>query len=115
MEQVLEGVALAHPHLVEPLIHMGPGHPGHHGRVVGAVVRQHEHVHQFGGIVLRLDAVDQVADDGLLVAGGDEDGDAVGRRLAVGRVLFPPRHGNIEELIGIAEEKRQHNGEIDDL
>ena len=88
---------------------------GHRAGQVGAVVGHHEDIHLVGGIILRLDAVDQVADDGLLVAGGNQYGDAVHHRLTMGRVLFPPRHGNIEELIGIAEEKRQHNGEIDDL
>ena len=115
MEQVLEGVALAHLRLVIAKVDIGAVSARHAAGQVGAVVGHHEHVHQFGGIVLRLDAVDQVADDGLLVAGGDEDGDAVHHRLTMGRVLFPPRHGNIEELVGIAEEKRQHNGEIDDL
>ena len=78
MEQVLEGVALAHLRLVIAKVDIGAVSARHAAGQVGAVVGHHEHVHQFGGIVLRLDAVDQVADDGLLVAGGDEDGDAVG-------------------------------------
>ena len=89
--------------------------PGHRAGQIGAVVGHHEDIHLLGGVILLPDAVDQVADDGLLVAGGDQHGDAVHHRLAVRGVLFEPRHGDIEELVGIAEEKRQHNGKIDDL
>ena len=114
-QEVLQGVALAHLGGVVAEVDGGAVSAGHRAGQVGAVVGHHKDIHIFRRIVLGLDAVDEVADDGLLVAGGDQHGDAVGHRLTVGRVFFPPRHGNIEELIGIAEEKRQHNGEIDDL
>ena len=114
-QQVLQGVALAHLRRAAAKINRRTVSAGHRTGQIGAVVGHHEDIHLVGGIVLCPDAVDEVADDGLLVAGGDEDGDAVGHRLTVRRVLFEPRHGDIEELVGIAEEKRQHNGEIDDL
>ena len=115
MEEILESVALAHLGGVIAEVDVGPVGTGHAAGEIGAVVGHHEDIHLIGGVVLVPDAVDQVADDGLLVAGGDQHGDAVHHRLAVGGVLFEPGHGDIEELVGIAEEKRQHDGEIDDL
>ena len=78
----------------------------HAGRVIRAVVRADVDVHVVHRIVLlRVDAVEQLADDVFLVARGDEDGNAV-VFIAAGE-FFPPqqRHRHIEELIGIAYEK----------
>ena len=45
---------------------------GNGGCAVGAVVRHHINVQQVLGIVLLPDALQQLGDDGALVAGGDE-------------------------------------------
>ena len=115
LQQLLQGVALAHPHLVEPLIHMGPGHPGHHGRVIGAVVRQHENGQQALVICLPPKAGDQVADDPLLVPGADQNGVPVGLGRAVRLLLPQPGHRDIQKLIGIADEENNRYDKIDGL
>ena len=113
LQQLLQGVALAHLHLVEPLIHVGPGHPGHHGRVVGAVVRQDENGQQTLRIRLSPEAGDQVADDPLLVPGTDQNGVPVVLGRAVGPGLPQPGHRDIQELIGIADEEDNRYDKID--
>ena len=74
-------------------------------RFIVAVVGHDENLEKAFGVALRLDAVKKIADDGLLVARGDEDGNAV-VFIATGE-FFPlqQRHRHIEELIGIAYEK----------
>ena len=112
LQQLLQSVALAHLHLVEPLIHVGPGHPGHHGRVVGAVVRQDENGQQTLRIRLSPEAGDQVADDPLLVPGADQNGVPVGLGRAVGLLLPQPGHRDIQKLIGIADEENNRYDKI---
>ena len=101
--------------MIEPLIHVGPGHPGHHGRVVGAVVRQDENGQQTLRIRLPPEAGDQVADDPLLVPGTDQNGVPVVLGRAVGPGLPQPGHRDIQELIGIADEENNRYDKIDGL
>ena len=66
-QQGLEGVALAHLHVIEALIDGGSGAAGDGGGVVGAVVRQHEDVQQTLVIGLAAETADEVGNDGGLV------------------------------------------------
>ena len=82
-QQVVEGVALPAPLRVAALKHRCTAAPRDACRRVGAVIRHDEYLYQLLRVVLRLYAVDEVADDLLLVARGDEHGEAVrpgGRR-----------------------------------
>ena len=72
LQQESQGIALAHLHLVLPLKHPRSMLSGNGGCAVGAVVRHHINVQQVLGIVLLPDALQQLGDDGALVAGGDE-------------------------------------------
>ena len=102
-EQVVQGVALALLHLVEPLVHDGPGPAGHLGGVVGAVVGHHVHVQQAGGVVLLFQAVDQFSNDPRLVPGGDDGGVPVvpdGLRLLPAAALHQSDH-QVNQLIKI--------------
>src|SRR5699024_4477808 len=115
VQQEVQGVALAHPELVEPLEDHGPGVPGHLGGAVGAVVRHHEGGHKVRGVVLPGDGVQKLADDRLLVPGGDEHSVAV--ELLRRRVFLPADgqgYGNIEELIEVANDKQdaQHASDM---
>ena len=78
-EQIIERISLADLHLVKPLVNDRARLAGYLRRAVCAIIRNHDHVQQFGGIVLPLKAFDQVADHVLLVARGDN------RRIAVQR------------------------------
>ena len=107
------GVALAHLGFVGPLVHGGAGHPGNERRVVGAVVRQDEDVDVVGVVGLAAETGDEIADDGLLVPGADHDGEVVDLRLAVGVRSAEPDHGNIQKLVGVAEEKDDADDPVD--
>src|SRR5699024_1567144 len=80
------------------------------------VVRHHEGGHKVRGVVLPGDGVQELADDRLLVPGGDEHSVAV--ELLRRRVFLPPDgqgHGNIEELIEIANHKQDAQHAVDML
>ena len=113
-QQGLEGVALAHLHVIEALIDGGSGAAGNVGGVVGAVVRQHEDVQQTLVIGLAAETADEVGNDGGLVPGTDQHGVVVGRglqRRRLGSLALgqQPRNGNVQELIGIAD--KENNGD----
>ena len=106
LEHFIEHIALADMHRIVALKDDRAALARHAGRVIRAVVRADVDVHVVHRIVsLRVDAVEQLADDVFLVARGDEDGNAV-VFIAAGE-FFPlqQRHRHIEELIGIAYEK----------
>ena len=109
-EQEVEGVALAHVLAVEALVDHGAGVPGGAGGAVGAVVRHHEGGEVLGGVVLVPDALQKLADDRLLVPGGDEHGVAPQRGGPVHPVPAPQGNGDVEKLVEIA----QHEQDADD-
>lgn len=99
-QQGLEGVALAHLHVIEALIDGGSGAAGDGGGVVGAVVRQHEDVQQTLVIGLAAETADEVGNDGGLVPGTDQHGVVVRRglqRRRLGSLALgqQPRNGNV--------------------
>ena len=110
-EEIVHGVALAHLHLVEPLVDGGAGLPGDAGGVVGAVVGHHIDVQQLAGIFLLAQAGDQLADHPGLVAGADDDAVAV---EGAGHLFVLPAavHQAVyqkEQLVGVGgrEQNRQ--------
>ena len=111
-QQLIHGVALAHLDAVEPLIDHGAVLPGYLRRRVGAVVGDDKSRHQVAGVVLTADGVQQMADDGLFIAGGDQNGIAVQLGGAVRLVLFKKRDGQIEKLIRIAQDKQSGQGKV---
>ena len=90
--QEIQGVALTHIDVVEPLVHHGPVPPRDGGGVVGAVVRRHKDGEQGGVIRLLPETVQQPADDGGLVPRRDKHGVAVGRRRAGKGALLLGQH-----------------------
>ena len=107
VEQIVEGVALAHVGGVEALKDYGPGVGGDARRVVRAVVGHDEGGHQAAVIGLAPDALDEVADDGLLVPRGHQHRVAVAHRLALALVLHHEGDKYVDELVGIAH--YEHN------
>ena len=105
VQQRLQCVAFAHLFAVGPLVAHRPGTAGDERRVVGTVVGQHEDGDQILIVALAADTGDEIADDGGLVAGADQHGVAVLLRCGVGLGLFQPRHGNVEKLVGVADDK----------
>ena len=72
-------MALAHHQAIVAHEHLGASLLGDLGRVVRAVVGDDKDVDELFGIVLILDAANELADDGLLVASGDHHRELVER------------------------------------
>ena len=113
-QELVEGVALAHLYMVEALVDNGAVFPRHPGGVVGAVVGHHEDGDEVFGIVLGVDGVQEVTDDVLLIARRDQNRVAVEHGGTVGLVLFEEGNGEIDELIGVADDEQSSQGKVDD-
>ena len=114
-EAVVEGVALAHLLGVEAREHDGSRLLRNGGGIVGAVVGHHEDVDKLLRVVLHADAVYKVADNRVLVAGGNDDGVAVVLlRLVLGR-LFRKRDEHVDDLVQIADREHDEDAEIEDV
>ena len=115
LEAVVERVALPHLLVVVPGKDDGAGLAGHVGRVVSAVVGDDEHVDELLRIVLHLDGVDEVADDGALVAGRDDGGEPVVllRNELLG--LAREHHEHVVELVRIADAEGEKHAEVEDI
>ena len=86
-ESMVERAALA-GHGTQAVENVGSRRPGRGLCEVGAVVGDHVDIAQFGGIVLTAQAVDQVADDGFLIPGGNDHGETgLGRSRGI---TLPP-------------------------
>ena len=113
LSQKVQGVALAHVDVIEPLIHHGAAASCDVGGAVGAVVRHHEHREQRGIIRLLPQTVQKTANDGSLVPRRDEHSIAVGRgRAGKGALLFGQHQRYVEELIGIADKKQRRDQRV---
>lgn len=87
---------------------------GYLGGAVAAVVRAYYDVDKVLGIVLRADAVDELAYDGLLVSRGDEHRNALAAAFEIR--IFPLSQepdGYVCELIRIAQKKYAHYYKVD--
>ena len=116
IQQELQGVALAHVAGILAGEDLRPVGAGDDGGGVGAVIRDNIGVQQLRRVILGVDAVQKLADDGLLVPGGDEHGDPVPGGGGLGLFLLCEKaDGQIHELIGIAEEEERHDDGIDRL
>ena len=107
-QQVVQGVALAHLHLVEPLKDHGPVLPGKLCGLIGAVVRHHIGGNERFRVVLSFDAVQQVRKYRFLIPGGDENGEPPLWRLPLG--LLPVKQQGDDKIQGLIQEHdRNHN------
>ena len=114
LEQEVQGVALAYVQLVEALVYHRAVGAGDGGGAVGAVVRRHEHRDQGHIVGLRPQTVQQAGDNILLVPGGDEHRVAVGLGRRGQRLrLFGQHQGDVEELVGVADEKQRRDNGVD--
>src|SRR5699024_6340651 len=113
-QELVEGVALAHLYMVEALVDNSAVLPRHPGGVVGAVVGHYEDGDEVFGIVLGVDGVQEVTDDVLLIARRDQNRVAVKHGGTVGLVLFEEGNGEIDELIGVADDEQSSQGKVDD-
>ena len=113
LEAVVERVALANFLVVAAGKDDGACLAGHARGVVRAVVGDDEHVDELGRIVLHLDGVDEVADDGALVASRDDCGELVVllRRELLG--LARQHHEHVVELIRVADREREKHAEVE--
>ena len=82
-EEVVHGIALALFALVKALVDEGPRPAGRLGGAIGAIVRYHIQIQQLRRVVLFSQALQQLADHHLLIAGGDDGGKAVELRRLV--------------------------------
>ena len=114
-QKIAQGEALADAAAVVPFEHPRAVRVRRLGGAVGAVVRHDVDVDQPGGIILPPQAVDQISDDGLLVACGDQNGEAVKRALRQRLCLFQQRHRDVEKLVGVAGEKDHHDDIVNDF
>ena len=115
LHQIGKRVALAYLRGVEPFEHHGPVLARHARRIVRAVVRHHEHRHAAALVGLARDAVQQVADDGLLVARGDEHRVVVPLLAPVRPLLFEYGHQDVEELVAVAEYENDGDDVVYDI
>ena len=114
-EQEIEGVALAHMHPVPAFVDHSPRVLGNLGSGVSAVVCNYKGDQIAAGVVLPPDALQQLADDRLLVPGGDQHSIPPDRAIRC-RTLFPAqRHGDIQELIKIAQKEQDADYPVDGL
>ena len=107
-EERLEGVALTDLLAVEALIDDRAALARDARGVVGAVVGEDIDREQLARVCLGAQAREQVADDGGFVARADEDGVMIARRggRERGAAAPEPQHGgDIQKLVGIADEK----------
>ena len=113
VQQELQRVALADGVLVLPLEHDGARRPRDRRGAVRAVVRHDEDVHKLRGVRLPAHALNELRDDGLLIAGRDQHGVAV--VLLRREHLLPAEQGNsqINRLVRIARHEQDGNDEID--
>ena len=112
MQEKVERVALAAKRGVVPLIDLRAAGARRFRGFVAAVVGSNEDLEKALGVALRLDAVEEISDDGLLVARGDEDREAVQRRLPLFPPARQPRNGYVQKLIHIAGKKQAHQKEV---
>ena len=111
-QEEVERIALAAERSVVPLIHLRAVGARRFRRFIAAVVGHDENLEKAFGVALRLDAVKKIADDGLLVARGDEDRKAVQRRFPRPPLPRQPRNGYVQKLIHIAGKKQAHQNEV---
>ncbi|MPM57095.1 hypothetical protein SDC9_103913 [bioreactor metagenome] len=112
VENIIEGIALAHRVPVMPLADNRARLTGYLGGAVGAVISHDKHIQQLGGIVLVFYALYQLGNDGLFVARGNHRGVAV-RRRGVLLLLAAARgnaHQSVNQLIKIhgGQDEKHH-------
>ena len=115
LHQPGKGVALAYPRGVEPLENDGPVLARHARRIVRAVVRHDENRDAPPVVGLPGDAVQQVADDGLLVPRRDEHGIVVRLLLLVRLRLLQDRDEDVQELIAVAKYEYHRDDVVDNI
>ena len=104
-QQVAQGVALADLRGVEALEDYGAALGRHPGRLIRAVVRDDEGRDEARVVALAPDALEQLADDRLLVPRRDQHGVAVRPRGSPAPVLHQEGHEDVDELVGIADDE----------
>lgn len=87
---------------IKTLKDYGTGFGGDTSRIVRAVVGHDEGGHQTAVVGLTLYALDEVADDGLLVPRGHQHRIAVALCLALAPVLHHEGDKYVDKLVGIA-------------
>lgn len=109
VQQIGQRISLANQLKVMPLNHMASTGTHHFSGVVGAVIRHQPDINEAGGIGLRLNRVDEIADDVLLVARGDQHGITVGHgRVGETHGLGKQGHHNAQSLIHHARSTDDH-------
>lgn len=112
-KQEIERIALADMQCVKPLKDGRAPGARDCGGAVRAVVSTDVNIHEAGGVPLRVDAFDQVADDGLLIAGTED------RRIAAGRGgrqrlrALDERHQQVNDLICKADAEQRREKVVD--
>ena len=115
LHQIGKRVALAYLRGVEPFEHHGPVLARHARGLVRAVVRHDENRDAPPVVGLPGDAVQQVADDGLLVPRRDEHGIVVRLLLLVRLRLLQDRDEDVQELIAVAKYEYHRDDVVDNI
>ena len=123
LKEEVQGIALADVLVAVALIDNGASPSGDLCGPVVAMVGADEDLYLLVGIVLVIDAVDEVADNEFLVAGTDQESIGIFDDLFLGRgILFAEdlvpdslekRYRNVEKLARVADGKKERQEEID--
>ena len=101
LQQIVDGIALAHLLLVEALKDRSPVLSGDLGGLVGTVVGDHIDLDQLLGIVLGRDAAQQMADHVFLISGRHQQCIPVHFDFLMFPLLGDQRQEHVYDLIGI--------------
>ena len=115
LQQIAQHMTLAGADTVLPLKHRCAVLTGDLSRRVGAVIGSDVNIEQLLRVVLCADAVNEIAYHALFVARRDKHGDAVQLLRPVRPGLAEQRSDQINRLVGIADEKNDHDGRVKDL
>ena len=116
LKEEVQGIALADVFVAVALVNNGASPSGYLCGPVVAMVSADEDLYLLVGVVLVIDAVDEIADDEFLVAGADEESIGIFDNFLLGRgILFAldlvpygleKRYRNVEELASVADGKK---------
>ena len=112
---IIERVALADLLGVETREHDRASLLGNGSGVVGAVIGDNEDVDELLRIVLHANAVDKIADNGVLVARGNDYRIAMVLLRRTLRRLLRERYEHIEDLVHIADGEHDKDAEVKDV
>ena len=112
---VIQGITLTDMLLVEAGEHDCTSLLGNGSRVVGAVIGNNKDVDKLLRIVLHADAVNEVADNGVFVTGGNDNRIAMVLLRCQLRRFLRKRYEYVENLIHVTNREHEKDAEVKDV